>query len=219
VFEAHPGHNTWGAYQAYGDPAFQLKVHRNPASDDPLRSSHELVDWIEQRRIECRLPDAGQMFQRGGKDDGFKQIARRIQTRLRHVPEGWIKQPQVQHALARLYAEFGQEGYPDARSAWLRAIGDDSSRARALFAIEQLANLESRQAERLSASRLRPKTLAESALARLHFLIALSSESPEVQHCCHEEQPERWASSAAPTSAWPSSVPVVANPGTRWRRH
>jgi hypothetical protein len=130
-YEAHPGHNTWGAYQAYGDPAFQLKVHRNPTRDDTsLRSSHELVDWIEQRRIECRLPDAGQMFQRGGKDDGFKQIARRIQTRLRHVPEGWIKQPQVQHALARLYAEYGQEGYPDARSAWLRAIGDDSSKGR-----------------------------------------------------------------------------------------
>ena len=198
-YEAHPGHNTWGAYQAYGDPAFQLKVHRNPTRDDTsLRSSHELVDWIEQRRIECRLPDAGQMFQRGGKDDGFKQIARRIQTRLRHVPEGWIKQPQVQHALARLYAEYGQEGYPDARSAWLRAIGDDSSKGLVpLFAIEQLANLESRQAERLSLQSARleeAKTLAESALARLHFLIALSSESPEVSNtAATRNNPERWA--------------------------
>lgn len=184
TFEAFPDHNTWGAYQAYGDPAFQLKVRRNPASDDaPMRAPNELIDWIEQRRIESRLPDASQMLQSAGKDSGFKQIAQRIKTRLRHVPERWINLPEVQQSLARLHAEFGRDGFDEARKAWLRAISEDSSRGLVpLSAIEQLANLEARQAERLSADPANldaAQALADSALTRLRFLIALSTERPD----------------------------------------
>ena len=187
TFEAFPDHNTWGAYQAYGDPAFQLKVRRNPASDDaPMRAPNELIDWIEQRRIESRLPDAGQMLQSAGKDSGFKQAAQRIKSRLRHVPERWTSLPEVQQALARLYAAYGLEGFDEARKAWLRAISEDSSRGLVpLSAIEQLANLEARQAENLSRAPDGPDALqaaaalADSALARLRFLIALSAEHPE----------------------------------------
>ncbi len=184
TFDAHPDHNTWGAYQAYGDPAFQLKVQRNPASDDaPMRAPNELIDWIEQRRIESRLPDAGPMLQPAGNASGYKQTAQRIKTRLRHVPEGWAKLPEVQQALGRLYAAYGLEGFDEARKAWLQAIRDDSSRGLVpISAIEQLANLEARQAERLStdpANLDAALALADSALARLRFLIALSAEHPD----------------------------------------
>ncbi|WP_374475164.1 CHAT domain-containing protein [Zoogloea sp.] len=220
-FEAHPGHNTWGAYQAYGDPAFQLKVHRNPAKDDaPLRSSHELIDWIEQRRIECRLPDAGQMFQSAGKGDGFKQIARRIQTRLRHVPEGWISLPEVQQTLGRLYAAYGLEGFDEARKAWLRAISEDSSRGLVpLSAIEQLANLEARQAENLSRTpdapdALQAAALADSALARLRFLIALSADHPKAASgTLGSINPERLAILG---STLKRKAVVLARSGKRW---
>ncbi|WP_374493847.1 CHAT domain-containing protein [Zoogloea sp.] len=219
-YEAHSGHNTWGAYQAYGDPAFQLKLQGNPARDDtPLRSSHELIDWIEQRRIECRLPDAAQVLDNGKKDDaGFKQLARRIKTRLRHVPENWTGQPQVQHALARLYADFVEEAYDDARAAWLRAIGDDSSRGFVpLAAIEQLANLECRQAERLSLQDGRQEealTLVESGIARLGFLIALSSEPPDVSAAATRDNPERFALLG---SSYKRKAVILARGGKPWK--
>jgi len=181
TFEAHPDHNTWGAYQAYGDPAFQLKVHRNPASDDaPMCAPNELIDWIEQRRIECRLPDAAPRGRASGGD--FRHTAQRVRTRLGHVPDHWARLPDVQHALARLYAEYGQDGFEHARKAWQQAIGSDASRGLVpLSAIEQLANLEARQAERLSVDTPDDAALAlaDCALARLRHLIALAAEGPD----------------------------------------
>ncbi|MBL8460836.1 MAG: hypothetical protein JNM92_15845, partial [Zoogloea sp.] len=171
------------------------------------------------RRIECRLPDAAQVLDNGKKDDaGFKQLARRIKARLRHVPENWTGQPQVQHALARLYADFVEEAYDDARAAWLRAIGDDSSRGFVpLAAIEQLANLECRQAERLSLQDGRQEealTLVESGIARLGFLIALSSEPPKVSAAATRDNPERFALLG---SSYKRKAVILARGGKPWK--
>ena len=181
TFDTHPACNTWGAYQAYGDPSFQLQVRRGTATDDtPLGAPEELIEWLEQRRLDTRLGAASSII----PEPDCKTLTQRIKTRLKHVPDAWVDLPEVQQALGRLYTEYGRDGFPVARQALLRAIGEDSSRGLVpISAIEQLANMEARQAERLSepgpAQDLKAATpLVNDAIARLKSLLALSSPKP-----------------------------------------
>ena len=57
-FEAHPGHNTWGAYQAYGDPQFCLvSGGRGKSGDEPMRAPEELLRWLEHLRLRAHRED------------------------------------------------------------------------------------------------------------------------------------------------------------------
>lgn len=185
TFAAHPERNTWGAYQAYGDPAFQLKVQRGPEPDDrALRAPDELLDWIEQRRLDSQLihtATARQTTGRSPRDPSYKELEQRLRRRLKHVPTAWLDMPEINEALGRLHAEFGAEGFAAARAAYLRAISDDSSRGLVpIAAIEQLANLEARQAQRLGEKGQTDAAMAhvDDAIARLQALLALSADKP-----------------------------------------
>lgn len=198
TFAANPDCNTWGAYQAYGDPSFQLKVNRPPPRDDtPMRAPDELIDWLEQRRLACRLANQQAPRKTLPPEADFARVAARVKTRLGHVPDAWTDLPEVQQTLARLYAEFGNIGFEAARRAYLRAVGEDSSRGLVpIAAIEQLANLEARQAEFLSSqagASADAGALIDSAIARLHGLIALSAGLPALDAPDTASSPERWA--------------------------
>ncbi len=224
TFDAHPGCNTWGAYQAYGDPSFQLKLQRGPAPDDrPLRAPDELVDWLEQRRLDSRLASAGRQRRATAREADFKTVAQRVRNRLKHVPESWTGLPEVQQALGRLYGEYGREGFALARDALLQAIGQDSTRGNVpIAAIEQLANIEARQAQRLSeagpARDLKEaRRLADDAIARLRALFALSAASPQTRPAAGAGatvNPERLAILA---SAFKRKAIVLARAGKPWK--
>ena len=168
----HPDCNTWGAYQAYGDPSFQLQLAPRAERDDaPLQAPEEFLDWLEQRRLDCRLP--------GGRQD-FAALQKRIVQRLRGLPAGWEGRPDVQALLGSLYAEYRSDGFEAARAALLRAIGGDSSRLGVPIAsIELLANIEARQATSLGTADAPPEVLAaarsmvDTAVRRLEALLAL----------------------------------------------
>src|SRR5690606_25165187 len=97
-------------------------------------------------------------------------------------PSEWVDRAEVQHALGRLYAEYAPAGFTLARTAMLRAIAEDSSNGLVpISTIEQLINLETRQARRLSASGQEADIeqalqLASSAIERGESLLKLSRD-------------------------------------------
>ena len=180
TFERHPACNTWGAYQAYGDPLFRLKVGVPPAFDaGPMRAPEELLRWLEHHRMRAHRA--------GGEavsPEAFEQQKDAVQRRLATVPAAWSQRPDVQHALGVLYGEFGEAGFELARAALLRAIAEDCRAGFVpLAAIEKLANFEARSAERLAATGKAAD--ADAALARiaaaqrrLELLIRLACADP-----------------------------------------
>ena len=168
---AHHDCNTWGAYQAYGDPSFRLTTKPSPRrDDDPLSAAEELVEWIAQRRLgECRPDVAAQ---------DLTALRRRVTERLDNVPAAWLAATNVQEALARLWSDHLPEGFADAHSAYLKAIaGDSSSAAVPISAMEQLINLEAREAERLTrgaGNQAEASALADSAVTRAEALRMLA---------------------------------------------
>ncbi|MBH3428875.1 CHAT domain-containing protein [Pseudomonas alkylphenolica] len=142
VLENFPDCNTWGAYQAYGDPSFRLKLLPPPLKDDdPLRAPEELLDWLERVRL-------GTLGSSLNIRSDFAMVFKRVNQRLHSLPPHWMKMAEVQYAVGLLYSEFGLPGYDEARRALLQSISIDSARAVVpLSAIEQLVNIETRQAQ------------------------------------------------------------------------
>ena len=141
AYDKYPAFNTWGAYQAYGDPGFVLEPDRDgvdalhPAPVAP----QELVAELDRLRL-----SAGHARTRD-----FKKIIRDVRDRLNAAPADWSDLPEVQFALGTLYGEFGTEGFEMACAAWERAIAEEDEAGRVpIRAIEQLANLESRIGEK-----------------------------------------------------------------------
>ncbi|WP_270068903.1 DUF7379 domain-containing protein [Thauera sp. WB-2] len=215
VFEAraealhrHPDCNTWGAYQAYGDPAFQLRVdQRAEREDGTLLAPEELLDWLDQLWLD------GHSIRGEQRESGLRALQRRIDRRLGRLPAQWLARPDVQQALGRLYAAYGDVGgFDAARAPLLRAIAEDSSRgAVPIAAIELLANVEARLAEQLSQpgegqDLVRALGLVDDAIARMRALILIASAAPAV------------ADASSPQAGMPASLQRQAILGSAWKR-
>lgn len=192
----HRDTNTWGAYQAYGDPDFRLceRDARGGGADGAPASIDELLDTIQSRRVAGR---------RGGKP--LDELNRWVHRRLAECPEEWAREPQVQQALAGLYADLGDAGFDAARGHYLRAISEeDRAGGVAIRAIEQLANLEARTGERRGAGlagqdakaahrgRVDALALVDTAIARMRALeqICRAGDAPAAGL---QPNAERWS--------------------------
>lgn len=191
VLDGYPDCNTWGAYQAYGDPSFQLKLMPGDINNEvPLRAPEELLDWIERIRLAALAPCATTV-----RFD-FDNLSRRIAQRLRSLPLPWAQMPEIQYALGLLYSECGASGYEAACAALLQSIAADFARAVVpLRAVEQLVNLESRRAQALAEQALGLReggqaapalelekaalVLIDDAITRATALITLASQHPD----------------------------------------
>ena len=178
AFEQHPDCNTWGAYQAYGDPEFRLAtVAAEDMDTDRLVSPEQLLDWLAQRRIDAGSPQ--------GQGRDYRSVARRVASRLKQVPGEWTARADVQEACARLYAEYLPQGFKAARDAYQAAITADSSASIVpISAIEQLINLEAREAEWLCAPGTdqdlqEARRLADRAIHRVEALRSLVARDLE----------------------------------------
>ncbi|MBR0565108.1 CHAT domain-containing protein [Azoarcus sp. L1K30] len=191
TFNAHRDCNTWGAYQAYGDPDFRLRhLHREPKDDYPLTAPEELLDWLEQRRLEAHLP--------GRNAVPFNDLKLRIDARLGTLPGGWKNRADIQQSLGRLLAEYPlKDSFAAAHAAYLNALRADSSAMLVPFsAIEQLINLESREAERLcqpgpAQDLATAQALADSAVRRAQALATFTD-------CGHDGEAQPGAATALP---------------------
>jgi CHAT domain-containing protein len=147
--ERHPATNTWGAYQAYGDPGYRLRPPdedtRKAATPAAYVAPEELLAALQRRCI-------ANAERRDGKNAPvFASEAQWIERQLAQCPPEWAQRADVLQAVGRLYAGLGTAGFADARRHYLQAIQiEDSSHRVAVHTIEQLANLEARHGEKLA---------------------------------------------------------------------
>ena len=147
TWSAHPGVNTWGAYQCYGDPGFRLVrdgggVDRPPppAFYAPSELVTELSNLVEATRM---------VSQRGERDEGVvaRELRGQIDTLLARVPpaacDAWLARADVCAALGFAY---GEGHIFDAAVQWLdRALRSRSGDC-PVRAAEQCANYQVRLA-------------------------------------------------------------------------
>ena len=178
AFEAAPNSNTWGAYQAYGDPAFLLEVshdgfpqsHAKPEpNEDPRVTPLELVAQFQQLRIQ-----AEETIQRRQASDEL--LGAQLNTLRESTPPSWRHNPEVAIALADATAALGRPYREQARTHYLEAIhlhrGDNALPVRA---IEQLATLEAQLGREGG-----DLPMIELALKRMEALFAiLPAEAPK----------------------------------------
>lgn len=180
VRDRHPDSNTFGAYQAYGDPTFRLEIEERPgAGAGALVTPEELLDWIAGLRVDAYQMKTGGMV---GGEPSFDSVADGVDARLRDVPGAWVERPDVQQHLGLLFGEYGRAGFARARVALQRAIAEEArSGVVALTCIEQLANIEAREASAMASmpgSLDEALRLIEVAIMRLGELVRITSTDP-----------------------------------------
>lgn len=175
--QEHPETNTWGAYQAYGDPGYRLTPPgKGPTKElpDRLVSVDELIQRLARRRN----------ARTHGSSDLPKTVAAEqawVQTLLQRCPAEWAQRPDVLQALGTLYADMGPEGFETACEALTHAIRQQDKLGRvAVKAIELLANLEARRGSRLGDEGKHSQGLAQinRAITRMEALNATVSGQP-----------------------------------------
>ncbi|WP_332673258.1 CHAT domain-containing protein, partial [Aromatoleum sp.] len=161
TWERFPQYNTWGAYQAYGEPEHMLEP---PGEDVPdwgtagMVSPAELLNTLAGARLDLSHEHADRAM-----------LERRLAALLGSAPEGWQALPEVQAAIGAVYAELGGDGFEPACAAYCRAIEVEDRRGSVpIRTIEQLANLEARTGEARG-----ELALIDRAVVRLRGLIDL----------------------------------------------
>lgn len=163
--------NTWGAYQAYGDPAFFIRriADDGKSSKYKLVSPLELIDAIDTRTTRLRRSLSLREKAAMGTAQQTSALAQAdIVTKLiEDVPGEWLERADVQAALGRFWGDLGD--FERARVAYMAALASaEPANGVTVQVIEQLANLEARS-ENLD--------LVEMAIRRLEGLIG-SRENP-----------------------------------------
>jgi hypothetical protein len=172
VYESpeHQGVNTWGAYQAYGDPGFLIDplVQARGTWDRKPVSPAELLDRIDELRAEIGWSKMSPS-QRDAKD-----IGKTLEKDLKMYPPAWVASPEAQLALGHFYRDLGPDRFELAIECYQRSIGAGAGQERIpIDAIEQLANLEADVGEST-----RDAGRIEAAIARLQGLVGSQGSQP-----------------------------------------
>ena len=172
IYERYPLTNTWGAYQAYGDPGYRLVRDAGAAwrSDSQrLAAPREAIFALDAIR-----QDAQTMAVRDPVE-----LRKRLEDVLAALPAKWTADAEVLTAIAEARAELGDVA--GAIAAYEQALA--AARASApLRAIEQLANLRARQAIELNPAAAPAAIRKEQAVLRR--LKRLSGGGDTVERLC-----------------------------------
>ena len=163
VYESFSHTNTWGAYQCYGDPAYQLLLDGERAETHAAETC-----YVHVEELIADIDDVFQDAQTLATRDlaPLQQRLAAISKNLTGRAERWSKDPRVQAALGRAYAELGM---PDqAISAYTLALKAEKAWA-PVRVIEQLVNLRARRATKMSADD-HPDQEISNAMALLNGL-------------------------------------------------
>ena len=161
TYDQFPNLNTWGAYQAYGDPDYVLdptfEAVRVEADWTPV-APEELLDALLSLHL-ARTP-------------GVQAVTHAVEKLLRKSPPEWSDLPAVQLAIAQVYSAYGPEGIEQARQALTRVISLQKQKgAMSMGLIEQLAQLEAQlanatgSASEFASVKSTPEPLAGNAIA------------------------------------------------------
>jgi hypothetical protein len=163
-----PRHNTWGAYQCYGDPDFQF-------FGAPRKTSGDIDLVLSESHLVKRLDILGK---KAGDQVGRTNTTK-VAEELREIEQRYSAEfgsADVWEAFASAYAEAGD--FDSAVFCYRKAVADGSTRTKAM---EQLTNLEVRLAaminrgESIPNARVResPTELCTTAEGRLERLLKL----------------------------------------------
>lgn len=188
TYEKYPRVNTWGAYQAYGDPNYVLDPNREPVKSNTNWSPVAPIELQDRlKSLESELQNQESAFTIDTLEDNLKSL-------LSQAPDTWLTEPGVQYRLARLYGSLLPEGFDRAEAAYQAALnGADQNDVLPFEVLEWWATLEARQAALLvQAAQANPshdssfepaalckkaKALLESAMLRIKTLMELSKTS------------------------------------------
>lgn len=163
TYAAYPDKNTWGAYQAYGDPAYVLEIDKNHQCHQPVWepvAPQELINTLDNIRLEYLY----------NKNTSLHRLDNDIKAKMETIPSHWQNRSDVQAALGDLYRAIGDEGIKPAIKAYeLALVYDDKDGTTPLEIIEYLAELEIRQAS-IDGDMQR----LDKAIARLKGLLAIT---------------------------------------------
>ncbi|HJW11260.1 MAG TPA: CHAT domain-containing protein, partial [Albitalea sp.] len=147
TWQRYPAGITWGAYQAYGDPAWRADLRSAAGAMNGGAAwcgvaAEELID---------RLAGERQELQRSGEVLSASE-ARRLVAKVKQwfdaAPPVWRQRPDLASALGDLYADLGPEYFPYACECYERAIRTSDPEGRTtVHAVEQLANVQARLGE------------------------------------------------------------------------
>jgi tetratricopeptide (TPR) repeat protein len=157
-----PESNTWGAYQAYGDPEFRLRRKpgmRNVDNDDVIVAAEEVLIELDGLSVQ---------------DEGADLTATRqaLVTIEKKCASDWLKQGTLQERLGQAYGDHRlfKEAIEHYRQA---ATSEDSSNSATLRAIEQWINL----AGRLEGEEPTNKAMIEEAIVKGRHLLDIATTS------------------------------------------
>ncbi len=181
TWQQFPDCNTWGAYQAYGDPDFRLdpdgtSAGRRASMRDYV-STAEFIDVLRDSRQTAREIDRGE--RKGDVSQFAPAAAKFIAGLLKDCPSEWLSRSEV---LVELGLAFGELADFEQASRYLAAAlaSDELDSCTTLSAVERLANFEARLGERLATApgsdveqKARGAASIETAISRLITLGAL----------------------------------------------
>ena len=105
TYQQHPGSNTWGAYQAYGDPGYRLR----PKPEDAVSSQSR--DYVSVAELLAALKRRGLYADRGESTaTSFSQHDQWLQGQLAQCPPDWAERLEVVQAIAQFYGQLGAAG-------------------------------------------------------------------------------------------------------------
>lgn len=168
TYESYRSSNTWGAYQAWGDPGWRFSPKQSfsgYSSDDWLpEAPEEIEERIERVRIEAAMLNG-----RPSPTD-IDRWTRKVTNLVAKARPSWMAgRAEIEIALGKFYAELGPDHFEEACRHYELALSSEDTLNRAtLYAIEQLSNLEARRGEKE-----RNAEPVERAIARLKRLCDL----------------------------------------------
>lgn len=177
TFHQFPESNTWGAYQAYGDPDFRLDEGAEQRAGTRRVAHEELLEWLEGMRQQAREYRQTEL-RGGGKPPSSRPELAMLDRVVEDSPRAWLGRSDVLMALGHAYGELS--ALPKAIEYIRGALetGELDNRT-TLKAVEQLANFEVRLATE-HADTLTPEQAAEAreriaqAVSRLWGLQAVA---------------------------------------------
>jgi tetratricopeptide (TPR) repeat protein len=160
--------NTWGAYQAYGDPDFRLDTDETSGSSpdgQPYAAAEEVL--YDLGSIRTKSQDISNAETKEQEQRWKASLLQDLEKLKKKCPAAWQTQGAVSYRFARAYSELGE--FETAIEYYQRALNaDEEDSGVHISAAEQLANLEARLGGKQNNSKL-----IEKAIERLQHLTAL----------------------------------------------
>ncbi len=172
TFGDHPGTNTWGAYQCYGDPGFRLVLDARTGGWSGWSFRHKVEAMVELGNRAAAAKSANTIGKREARHQQVKDIEKVLKTR------GWLEDPEICSALGAAFRATHNFGPAVHYLERARAAEDAQVSVKRL---EMLANVRTRWAKEEFVAKRMSRTRAirqiRKAISEVKHLLKLGHTS------------------------------------------